>query len=450
MKPTKRLICGLIACAFGLSLFAGCAKTPANNANANQSNANKPVFRVVDVTPKPLASTQDGAAPSVKNAAPGANDFAFRLSAALLGENTDPNFVCSPFSVWLPLAALVNATDDAQKDALLSALGAAGLTADDINTAASRMLYDLTRQYWAQNYPDQSYDPLQIANAIFVGSDVTLKPSFAQTFADYYRGSVMNVDFSSPSAVDAVNKWASDNTDGLITEVVKEFDPLTVAAIANAIYFSDGWSQQFDPGQTTQGPFHGVNGDSTAEFMLKGGDGLPYYEDGTLQAMPLYFQSGGALWILLPKDGDANGLLSSMTSNYFSQIQQGTAPATGNLLLPRFSVDSGLDLTDALKALGVPLFDAESAPLTGGLIEENIPVWASGATQQALIKVDEHGTTAAAVTVIGVDAAGMPLQTKPFSMNCDRPFVFVLTGNTVDGGAQVLFTGMVGQITDNG
>ncbi|MCL2343863.1 MAG: hypothetical protein FWC62_08210 [Firmicutes bacterium] len=458
MKIRNRLIAGLLVLIFCLTLLSGCAVKPEDTNTVNQNppstpsntpqNTNKPAFQVLAVTPKPLVSTQNGIAPAAENAAAGANGFAFRLGAALLAENTGPNFVCSPYSVWLPLAALVNATDDAHRDALLSVLGAQGISVDDLNTAASRMLYDLTLQLWAQNNYAGSYDPLQIANAIFVDNDVTLKQDFAQTFADYYRGSVMNVDFSSPSAVDAVNKWASDNTNGLIDNVVQEFDPATVAAIANAIYFSDSWSAQFDPNQTQAGAFHGVSGDSAANFMLKQGDGLPYYEDGALQAMPLYFQSGGALWILLPKDGDANGLLSSMTSDYFKKIQDGSAAATGKLLLPRFSLDSSLDLKSALTALGVPLFDPQTAPLTGGLIEDaSLPLYVSDATQKALIKVDEKGTTAAAVTVMAVTAAGMPLPTTPFSMVCDHPFAFVLTGNTVDGGNQVLFTGVVGQIS---
>jgi serine protease inhibitor len=62
-----------------------------------------------------------------------------------------------------------------------------------------------------------------------------------------------------------------------------------------------------------------------------------------------------------------------------------------------------------------------------------------------VIKVDEKGTTAAAVTVMMAAGSSMPLPTEPFEMVCDRPFVFVLTGNTYDGGAQVLFTGMVCQ-----
>jgi serpin B len=63
------------------------------------------------------------------------------------------------------------------------------------------------------------------------------------------------------------------------------------------------------------------------------------------------------------------------------------------------------------------------------------------AVQKAYIKVDEKGATAAAVTALAMAGTGMPQPTEPFEMKCDKPFVFVLTGNSGD----VLFTGVVNQ-----
>ena len=379
----------------------------------------------------------------------GANDFAFRLSASLAEGAGDGNLVCSPYSVWMPLAALANATDEQHKAGLMAALSASGISEADLNAAASRMLYDLTRQankQYEADYGIAYHDPLKIANAVFVDNDVSLKQSFAQAFLDYYRGSAMNVDFSSSEAVDAVNAWASENTDGMISDIIKEFDPLTVAAIANAIYFSDRWEWEFDASMTREDVFHSPAGDVAASFMLREGDNQAYYEDERIQAMPLRFSTGGCLYILLPKDGDATGLLASMTSGYFEEIQAGAEYVSGKLLLPRFSIESeAIELGDTLTALGVPLFDRDSAPLTGGLIEENTKVWLSSAVHKAVIKVDEKGTTAAAVTVMIAAGSGMPVPTEPFEMVCDAPFVFVLCGHTYDGGNQVLFTGIVNQ-----
>jgi serpin B len=407
------------------------------------SNDNDSI-NVVDVKANALLAPSYGVIdPAIKTAALGANDFAFRLSKELIKSNDSKNFVFSPYSVWLPLAALVNAANVQHRTALLSALGASGITEDSINKAASRMLYDLTnaRDEGEKEY----YNPLKIVNAIFVDKNVTLRKDFAQTFMDFYRGSSINVDFSSRGAVDAVNNWASKNTNGLITDIIQEFDPLTVAAIANAIYFSDRWSWEFDAKETKKDVFHGPAGESEAFYMLRKGSGQNYYEDDRVQAISLGFKYHAGMYIVLPKTGGAEALLSSMTNEYFTEIQQNSFQAEGKLLLPRFSIENDpMDLAESLEALGVPLFEENSITR---LIEEPISLFLSSAIQKAVIEVDEKGTTAAAVTVMAIEATSgpPPPPPKPFEMICDRPFMFILYDYTYDSGNQVLFTGIVNQ-----
>ncbi len=433
MKRVLKMMCLFVAAA----TLAGCAGTSSG------------IISIVPVTKNALIEPKYGETDqaSVK-AAQGANGFALRLSAALSEARESDNFLCSPYSVWLPLAALLNATNEQSRPALLEALGAAGLTAEEVNKAASRMLYELTREQvvYDESKPNKEYryTPLKIANAIFVDNTVTLKKSFAQAFADYYLGTSANVDFQSPDAVKAVNDWASENTGGLIKDIIQEFDPDTIAAIANAIYFSDTWADKFNPDKTEEGAFNSPSGESKADFMVKQGDGMRYYADDSLQAVSLRFASNASMFILLPKDGDADGLLQSLTSVDFDSIRQGMTNSSGMLKLPKFSIESDvISLKEALVGMGVPLFDKEAAPLSGGLLEEDIGVYASQAVQKAAIKVDEEGTTAAAVTVVMMNPTSMPIQTEPFEMVCDKPFVFILCGSTYDGGDQILFTGVV-------
>ncbi|MCL2696297.1 MAG: hypothetical protein FWE69_08235 [Clostridiales bacterium] len=449
----KKSIALVLALAMVLS-FAACGRgnTPASTEPTPKATPNSTAapLETPSYEPAALIDAFRNPNPQAEIAAAGANDFAFRLSAALAKEVGDKNFVCSPFSVWMPFAALVNATDAQYQDALLAALGAPGVSGEDLNQAASRMLFDLMNmrdKERAEEYGGTYHNPLQIANAIFLSHEQTLREGFARSFYDYYRGNVFGVDFRTRDAVDAVNRWADENTEGLIPEIIQEFDPGTVAAIANAIYFSDRWDSEFDPEQTKQDVFHAPTGDSKAWFMQSKCDEQAYYEDAQMQATLLPFKTGGGMYILLPKDGDAAGLLSSMTSEYFNKMREDSVYATVNLLLPRFSIESDIKgLEETLFALGVPLFDPEAAPLTGGLIEENLPVWVSDVKHKAVIEVDEKGTTAAAVTVVAMYGRGFgPQPTEPFEMRCDKPFAFVLYRYTRDGGRQILFTGIVNQ-----
>jgi len=385
-------------------------------------------------------------------AASGANDFAFRLSAELARATGEGNLVCSPYSVWIPLAALVNATQEGYRDALLKALGAAGITADEMNRAASLMAGGLTapsggpraESYGTSPAPSES---LKIANAIFISDEATLKKEFTRIFADFYRGAAMSVDFSSLEAVDAVNQWVSDHTGGLIDRIVEEFSADVILAITNAIYFAGQWNKEFNADRTEEDVFHAPDGDTTAFYMLRRGDELNYYEDDRVQAMPLAFAGGGGMCVILPKDESAVETLSTMTNGYFESIMAGAEPAEGRLLLPRFTIEGKtIELREALETLGVPLFDQKAAPLTGGLVEEDYYLWASSVLHKAVIEVDEKGATAAAVTIVQVDyaMAAPPMdETEPFEMICDKPFVFIVYGETDSGVHQVLFTGIV-------
>ena len=432
----KNIIIYILAGAFMTMYMIGCGTLVESDEPISVAH--------VDAAPliNPRAEGEDLSAQTVAN---GANDFAFRLSATLVQDIEDENFVVSPYSAWLPLAALLNATDEANQQEFLTALGASGISVEDINQAASRMLFDLTNGR-GHEFGDY-HNPLRIANAIFVNHQRTLREDFAQNFMDSYRGSVLNVDFQSPEVVDAVNTWASDHTEGLITDLVQRFDPNTVSVIANAIYFSDSWFWEFNSARTVEDIFYAPSEETTAYFMVRTGQDQLYFEDESLQATRLGFHTGGGMYILLPRSGDAVDLLASMTSESFEYIQNNASLHEGRLLLPRFSIESTIHgLDEALVALGVPLFDEAAAPLTG-LLYEDTNVWLSNAIQRAMIEIDEEGVTAAAVTVMYAedDADGMPEPQKQFEMICNSPFVFVLYRRTYDGGSQILFTGVVNQ-----
>ncbi|MDR1353533.1 MAG: serpin family protein [Treponema sp.] len=439
-------VCGLLVfLAFSLP---GCrAEVGGGDGNGIDDTAYNAV-KLVPVTPKELreAEPEYGVLSPVPG---GANDFAFRLSAALAKQAGTENLVCSPLSVWIPLAALVNAAGDQYKAGLLTALGIPpGLGEKDINDGVSGMLYNLTRQREKKSYEEfykefygekqeGSYrEPLKIANAIFVDHDMTIKQGFAQAFMDYFLGVSINVDFESPAAAGEVNEWVKKHTNGMIPEIVKGFDTGTAAVIANAIYFFDRWDQEFDPDETEEDVFYVPEEETSAFYMLREGDGLIYYEDETLQALPLGFENGSGMYILLPKDGDASGLLASLTDGYFNDIQAGSVLAQGKLLLPRFSIEGDvMSFGNILETLGVPLFNEGS--LTG--VAEGTALQLSDVLHKAVIKVDEKGTTAAAVTVLPMATSAGPQEPeKVFVMNCNRPFVFVLYDRR-----QVLFTGMV-------
>ena len=380
----------------------------------------------------------------------GVNGFSFRLTQALLEEKeAGENLVASPYSVWLPLAVLSNAAEDEANEALFKALGEAGISCGELNDTAAALQNALLGKDLAADAEANggTYEsPVKIANALFIGEGVQPKEEFQTAFENSYDGKLFSVDFSDPSAIEEVNGWAAEQTGGKITELVESFDPATVAAIANALYFSDSWATPFPTQNTQAGTFNGAVFEEEAQLMHQKFTQATYYEDETMQAVLLPTMSGGQMIILLPVQGTApEELLAGMDAQKLEEIMAADF-ATVELTLPRFDLASPVfSVKEAMEALGITLTDGMDPHLTG--LVEGEALYISDAVQKATVEVDENGLTASAATVMGIERMSMPMETQPVEMICDRPFAFVLTADGREAGQQVLFTGVVNQLS---
>jgi serpin B len=106
--------------------------------------------------------------------------------------------------------------------------------------------------------------------------------------------------------------------------------------------------------------------------------------------------------------------------------------------LPKFKFETTLPLTDTLKAMGMEVaFDPSRADLTG--IAEQGGLFISSVLHKAMIDVNEHGTEAAAATMIAVGATAAEPE-PPAEVHVDRPFLFMIHDRETDS---VLFMGRV-------
>lgn len=434
----KKLIAAALLTALLTSILAGCGAGTVLGG------------MMMDLKPAPLVNPYGRESESAAAVAQGINEFSFTMGSMLYEEYEGENFVCSPVSLWLPLGALLNAAEESRREELMASLGLKDVTTAEVNEAVSRILYCLTGEGDKGLYEmeGEEYQPaLQLANMVFVSKEYHLDRKFAQEYLDYYRGNSMMVDFQSGEAVEEINRWASEQTNGEIDHVLEKLAPETVAAIANAIYFKDSWNWKFSEEETRREDFHTPDGDIAAQFMVRQGEGQSYYEDALVQAVCLNFERGARMYVLLPRKGTADELYHSMTAGDLKRIAEGMdGNSEGTLKLPKFEIaGESMDLMTVLQKLEVPLLDITD-PVITGLVTEKEPLFISQALQKARIRVDEDGTTAAAVTVIAMEAGGAIMREEPvtkFEMICDRPFLFYLTDDTYDGGDQVLFSGVV-------
>ena len=264
---------------------------------------------------------------------------------------------------------------------------------------------------------------LSLANAIFYRDNIALKTPFKNSVSDNYFATLEAMDFSkSAAAAKAINNWCSKQTKGMIPKVLDDVAPNATAYLINALYFKSKWEEQFSKGKTGKETFTDEQGRTGKVDMMKlDGKSFRYDENELCQTVRLPYGNGAfAMTVLLPKKGHSvHELLSSP-----ERLPSPAGQATVDLWLPRFEMKYHVLLNDILCDLGMP---SSFNPITADFLAmSDNPSFVDFVQQDAVIKVDEQGTEAAAVTVIGMKDAAMPMPPKNVVFHADRPFLFII------------------------
>ena len=295
---------------------------------------------------------------------------------------------------------------------------------------------------------------LNIANAIFVNKDYTLKEQFQQDMQTYYDAKAEALDFSSPQTLGHINGWCKEKTNDMIPTILDEVDPAMVSYLLNAIYFKADWASKFDQKNTKEETFSTESGKTKLPLMHQNVL-INYLKNDTYSAVEMPY--GNSYWkmtIMLPEEGkstddivnriancgflEGHGFCGTMGDNYMSYEV--------DLKLPRFETSSDTDELDIEKGLvgmmqkmGIHLaFDDNFAEIPNMC---ELPVYIDMMRQKAKIKVNEEGSEAAAVTVAGMmemSAISEPIEYPKATFHANRPFVYVIS--EVSSGV-ILFVG---------
>jgi len=106
------------------------------------------------------------------------------------------------------------------------------------------------------------------------------------------------------------------------------------------------------------------------------------------------------------------------------------APNLLNISIPKFRLETKLDLKSPMTNLGMSSVFTGTADLSGMTGEKNLSI--TGAWHQAYIEVNEKGTEAAAATAIVIGYS------SPATFYANRPFLYVIRDNRTKN---VLFVG---------
>jgi len=344
------------------------------------------------------------------------------------------NIMISPFSLSTALAMVWNGADGETKSAIQNVLGFQSYTDNDVNGYYKKMKESLL-----------STDPsvkLAIANSIWYRNGISVNDGFVQTNKTWYNAQVQALDFSSPDAVKTINKWCSDNTNGLIKEVLKEISPYDLMYLLNALYFKGDWGKgyTFKETETKSGLFKKENGTIVSANMMNNQKELLYYTDETLSAVNLPYGNGAfSMVIMLPQENvSVSKMITKLKSPlYWQNFIKNMVTKEVNMQIPKFKIEYKDNLNDILKQMGMAIaFDSYLADFSR--IFPQLKSYISTVDQFTYIDVNEKGTEAAAVTIIGIKNTSY---TPPVNFTANHPFVFAICEKST---GCVLFMGMVG------
>lgn len=360
------------------------------------------------------------------------NAFSFELMKRTLEKSDEQNVFISPLSVSLCLGMVWNGAVGETKSQMENALQMNALSSDEINDYYKLMQTTLPAIDHATK--------LNIANSIWYSEGFVVKPDFQKINADYFNATSSGLDFASPNALNVINGWAKEKTNGLIPKVLDEISPDARMILMNAIYFKGSWVQKFDVKNTREADFFNEDGTVNKVNMMNQQHDFSYSEDETAQYLDLpYGNKAFSMTVVLPKTTIKSIHNFTLTRNAYNAAIEAMSVQKVELALPRFEVKNRFQLKPMLKQLGMNLPFEEDADFTQ--MSDLRPLFIGFVQHDTYVKVDEVGTEAAAVTTTGMYTTSLPI-VKTFNVN--RPFFFIIREKST---GVILFMGKMGNVS---
>lgn len=323
---------------------------------------------------------------------------------------------------------------------------------------------------------------LRSANALWVEQTFALEPPWLATIARAYGTDGANaVDFRGnfEAARGTINAWVDERTNARIPELIAPglVDARTRLVLTNAVWFLGEWLEPFKPERTKDEPFRLHDGSTVVTALMHArqservryaafnADGSPFATPARIEAgnwnSPANYPAGGFQLVELPYKGDALSMLvllpatadalpaleAQLDDEHLARWTKALEARAVDVVLPKFRLESGFELSDALKALGMKRAFVDTAAPDGaqfdGISTGSDPtqrLFIGAVVHKAFVEVSEKGTEAAAATaVIMAVGAAMPTMVDfTPTFRADRPFVFLIRDQATGA---VLFLG---------
>ena len=359
------------------------------------------------------------------------NDFAFRFLKQI--DAGEPgNWFVSPVSLQYLLGLVLDGAEGATADEICQTLGYPAGQSEAVDAYCRKMLSELPNL--------DKKTKLTLANAIFFNDKMTIKVPYKKRVEKFYDAEVESLDFyQKQGTLRTINGWCNRQTNGLIPAVLDDVSPDMFAYLLNALYFKGTWMYPFNKRYTQDRTFTLESGQKKEIPMMIKERKYGYGENDVFQRVVLPYGNGSySMIVLLPKKGHTVAdVIASVNGENWKDIHSRWGYGTLiNVWLPPFESKYHIQLNDILCDMGMPRSFGPAAqfkPMSDDAL------WLSFVQQDAVIKVDEEGTEAAAITSAGMlGATAIPEPPRVIDFHCDHPFLYLITENST---GTILFAG---------
>lgn len=440
----KKLISLILALCMCLGLLASCAneETPENSSSSevqgsssseepssseetSSSSVQEPEAKELDNTVVNLMDGIDAMGPKERILDEEFLSSQMAFSLTLFKESwnrgENENTLVSPLSVQIALAMTANGAGGGTKGEMESVLSN-GIALEDLNEYLSS---------YTDNLPSSENSKLSIANSIwFRDADYfSVKDEFLYTNANYYRAEIYKAKFDN-TTVNSINDWIDQSTDSMIKKVLEEISGDTVMYLINAIAFDAKWQRPINDDSIYKDTFTNINGEEKQVDMMYNDGEYLYIETENATGFKKNYEGGDYSFVaLLPREGvSINDYIASLDGEEIIDTLSGIQPSgDGEIRMPKFSYEYGIEMRGMLSELGMPSAFSESADFSN--MTDN-DVFIGSVIHKTFISVDNEGTRAAAVTVVEMKEE---CEYKPaWSVTLDRPFVYMIVDNATN------------------
>lgn len=344
-------------------------------------------------------------------------EFGYALFKEHLHEK---NPVLSPVSAYIALTMAGNGAAGNTYDEFLKVLGENG---------------DMTvmSDYMMNAFPTETEDlKVQLANSAWIDDEFTVADDWIGEITSLYDAEAFQDDLATEQAMDAMNGWVNIHTNGLIKKMVNQpLDKDTRLVLFNALYFKGLWCNAFLPESTYEEAFYTKAGEIQVPMMHQHMEHYTYFKNRKVSGVVMPYRDGNYAFVaFMPRDEkeDIREIYQSLTEEQMSDWLKDSESTLMNLTLPKFEVSFDQELNQSLQNMGLgDAFDPEKADFSKmGTSVYGYPFYISLVRQKAVVKLDEEGTEAAAVTEIAMADTCALIETEPIDVRFNRPFGYMI------------------------